>query len=238
MPDQDEERRIQFQRQREKLRAGLRDAVRKQDFAEALSTLNGCLITDALEWMFDVGITLGGPPAGETGTERIVTLADAAVQKVAEIGEACPVRVELAADALTAVARMRLCMDGGHVAEEGPELTNWIAELAVLATDLGRIDMLMHTVRTGSFDTWVIAEWRKERRREGVAKTNARRTTSKIEALEHAKQICSANLTLSHEQVALKIMLRITERTLAVKTLTDWVRKWRQDGSLPSRKPT
>lgn len=223
-------------REEQRLRDQGRIAFHEGRFADAFSLLHASLLSQALRWFREEGVTFTRPPGSITPTDLLVGLAIAANGELEARGDAASDRFSSAAWLFQAVAELRLGLDE-HVPLKTEAVSHKIAELTLRGFMLGQIDMIMNAIRLGWLDKLAEHEIDRARRSAGAAATNAKKATLQQEALGSAIRIVSTNPTLSHEEVAVKVRESLGLST-TVKTLTGWVRDWRRKGFLPDRKRT
>jgi len=208
-------------------------AFNEERFLDALSLMQRGVMATALKWFADEGVSFSRPDEEVPTTSLVLGLAAAAALEVQERGEGASFRLQTAATALNAVAALRAAYERPYPdTREG--VSERLAELILLASDVGRMDGFMVQVRTGALDRLSEMEAERERKRLGAHIVNRKKASVKEGAFAAALQISAVNKSLSHEDLAVKIRERMG-LSIRISTITGWVREWRKGGQLPAR---
>lgn len=208
-------------------------AFNEERFLDALSLMQRGVMATALKWFAEEGVSFTRPDDEIPTTSLVLGLASAAALEVQERGEAASLKLQTAATALQAVAALRAAYERPYPdTQEG--VSERLAELILLASDVGRFDSFMVQIRTGLLDRLSEMDAERERKRLGAQIVNRRKASNKEKAFAAALQITAVNKALSHEDLAEKVRDRVN-LTLRISTIAGWVRAWRKTEDLPAR---
>ena len=211
-----------------------KDAFHDGKAKEAYGDFTASVLSEAIRWFREEGVTFTKPPGAITPSELVAGLAVAANAELRERGDDASNRLSAATWLFSAVAELRSALD-----EETPTtadgISERVAELILRGVTLGQIDMIMRAIDLGWLDKLAEHEVDRARRSAGATVTNVKKATIKEEAMGEALRIAGKNQTLSNEEIAVKVRESLRIAT-TVKTLTGWVRAWRQQGFMPPQK--
>lgn len=126
-------------------------AFSEERFLDALSLMQPGVMATALKWFTDEGVSYSRPEEETTATSLVLGLAAAAALEVHERGEGASFRLQTAATALNTVAALGAAYERPF--PDTPEgVSERIAELIQLASDVGRMGGFMVQIRTGVLD--------------------------------------------------------------------------------------
>lgn len=208
-------------------------AFNEERFLDALSLMQRGVIATALKWFAEEGVSFSRPDEAVPATSLVLGLAAAAAQEVLDRGEGASFRLLTASTALNAVAALRAAYERPY--PDTPRgVSERLAELILIASDVGRMDGFMVQIRSGVLDRLSEMEAERERKRMGAHIVNRKKASTKEDAFATALQITAVNKALSHEDLAVKIRDR-KGLTVRISTITGWVREWRKAGLVPAR---
>jgi hypothetical protein len=208
-------------------------AFNEERFLDALSLMQRGVMATALKWFSDEGVSFSRPDEEIPTTSLVLGLAAAAALEVQERGEGASFRLQTASTALNTVAALRAAYERPF--PDTPEgFSERLAELILLASDVGRMDGFMVQIRTGVLDRLSEMEAERERKRLGAHIVNRKKASIKEDAFAAALQITAVNKALSHEDLAVKIRDR-KGLSVRISTISGWIREWRKAGELPAR---
>lgn len=213
-----------------------RVAFHEGRYRDAFALYHAAILSRAIRWFREEGVTFARPAGEITAVELIVGLAYAANAELHERGEAASNKLSAAAWLLQAAAELRLALEM-ETELSVDAVSDRLGELALRGVLLGQVDMIMMAIKLGWLDKLAQHEVDRARRSEGAAKTNAKKASVREEALGEALRIAGKNATLSNEEVAVKVRESLRLPT-TVGTLTRWVREWRRKGFIAPQTPT
>lgn len=217
--------------------SGLREdsvvAYRSGDRQEAMRLSRRAIIVQALTWFADEGVRFRVPD-GEPSLDLILGLAGAARRVVDERGESVSTKLLLAAGALESIAAYRAALT--TPIEDHPQaITDALLQFVFVGMDMGRFEAMMVWTEAGLVDAFFELERDREKRRLGAERTRIAKATVKERALAEAIKITGTNPTLSNEELANRIRVKL-ELSTTIRTMTAWVRDWRRQDYLPPLK--
>jgi hypothetical protein len=214
-----------------KLTEEAREAFQQSRFKDAFAIWHAGLLNKALRFCRDEGIYFERAAKNPSPTELVVGLALAANSELRERDVESPFKLAAATWMFSAVADLRMALDE-PVEAETDAFAEKLAQLTLISSMVGQVDMIMHAVDQGWLDKAAAYEVMLEQRRAGAAKANAKKATVKEKALGSAIQVASKNTRLSHEELAVHVRKSLGLNT-TIATMTKWVREWRRKGYLP-----
>lgn len=214
-----------------------REAFFAGHYREAFSQRHSVLLTKAIRWFREEGVAFQRPPERITPTALIVGLAFAAHAELGERGAAASDKLHFAASLFGAIAELRIALEEPTPLDDEDAMHEKLAELVLRSSMVGQAEMLMNGAELGWFDKLAEFEDDRESRRKGAAATKAKKEDARQRALNEAVRIAGKNQTLSNEELARR-MLDAAGLPTTIRTATDWVRRWRNDGFLPPIKAT
>lgn len=202
-------------------------------YSDAFAQRHSVLLTKAIRWFREEGVTFQRPPEEATPTELIVGLAFAAHAEIEERGiDATSDKLQFAASLFATIAELRMALDEPTPIDSPEAMREKLAELVLRSSMVGQAEMLMIGSELGWFDKLAEFERDRERRRAGADAVNQRKADARQRVLNEAILIAGRNATLSNEDLALKAVAAAKVAT-TIRTATDWVRDWRKKGFLP-----
>lgn len=202
-------------------------------YLAALSAMQRGVLATGLKWFAEEGVHFARPEEETPTASLLIGLAIAAGREVEERGEEAPFRLQIAAQALSSIAALRAAYERPIPATVN-ELSERLAELILLASDVGRMDIFMVQVRNGLLEQLSALEKDREKRSLGARIANQRKATKREQALGEAIKITGTNRTLSNEELGEMVRARL-RLDVTIRTATDWVRDWRRAGMVPPR---
>lgn len=173
----------------------------------------------------------------KTTAEFAGGIATALEQELERQGEQASYRLLIARNVAAAVAmiqeRLLRPSDPSQTAEDAT------FEAFFCAFQLGAAEVHLSQTEGGIFDEYARLRWREhsaaEGRRQGAVSTNDLKRRQRNRTLSLARDIVSANPTLSNDELAFKLKAR-AELSQATRTITGWIRQWRKGGQLPPQR--
>jgi len=216
----------------DRLRDEGREALHAGRYPEAFSKFHASVLSRAIRYFREEGVTFHRPPVELSPTELVVGLAMAAEDEYLARGDGASNKIAVATWLFQAAADLRLALDEAIAAEDEPRVHGKVAELILRGVVLGQVDGIMCVTELGWIDKLAEHEINRAKKKLGAERTNAQKRDVRSRAHSEAVRIANRNPTLSHEELALKVR-DAAELNTTIKTLTDWIRGWRREGSVP-----
>lgn len=200
-------------------------AVKAGRYAEAMTLLLSGLVTRAVRFFAEEGLTFHRRPGEFTPIDLLVGLTSVAKDELIRRGEQGSAKLLIATSVLEAVAEFRIALENADGAAPA-NVEDRVARLIFLSASVGTQDAMTAMVEAGFLDRIAAYEIERDRKRLGATKTNTNKDAVRQTALNAALAIVAKNPTLDNEDLAQKILAN-TGLPRKVRTVTAWVREWR-----------